>query len=73
MALTTEQYVEEKFGMPIRDVIRLHQRQFLTIPEIAREWRCSTMTVRRIYKEHQATTRVIGYLDDSEPSVLQEA
>jgi len=64
MALTTEQYVEEKFGMPIPDVIRLHQRQFLTIPEIAVQWRCSPMTVRRIFDRFKATTRTIAFIGD---------
>ena len=63
MALTTEQYVEEKFGMPIPDVIRLHQRQFLTIAEIAVQWRCSEMTVRRIFERYDARTKTIAFIE----------
>lgn len=70
MAVSTEEYVQEKFGMDIPDVIRMHQRQFLTIAEIAVLWRCSEMTVRRIFERYSATTKTIAFIGDERCKVL---
>jgi transcriptional antiterminator len=59
MAVSKADVIEARKGKPIRELLEDHHSRYSTLPQIAKDWDCSEITVRRLIEREQFALQIV--------------